>query len=220
MKPTTEHGSASDKNDPATKPSGSGSASTVETLSTRLFTVPNILCMIRLAGSFVLIGIAWLQLNTVFLWLFLVLAMTDWFDGKIAILFNQRSVYGARLDSWADAALYAALMVGAVMLYGELFGSELIWFLIPVVTYAISTVAGFWKYGRWPSYHTRAAKTCWFLIMLGTIGVFTDWSVWPLRLALVATALTNVEALGITLISPVWRADVTSIYHAWRDNRQ
>ena len=190
------------------------------TESTSLYTIPNILCMIRLAGSFVLIAIAWLQLNTLFLWLFLFLAMTDWFDGKIAILFNQRSVYGARLDSWADAALYAALLSGALLLYGELFESELYWFLAPVVTYTLSTAVGFWKYGRWPSYHTRAAKTCWFLIMLGTIGVFTEWSVWPLRFALAITALTNIEALGITLISPVWRADVTSIYHAWRDNRR
>lgn len=187
------------------------------TVSRRLFTIPNILCMIRLAGSFVLVGIALLELHMVFLWLFLFLAMTDWFDGKIAILFNQRSVYGARLDSWADAALYAALMSGAILLYGELFTSELYWFLAPAVTYAISTAAGFWKYRRWPSYHTRAAKTCWFLIMLGTIGVFTQWSVWPLRFALAVTALTNIEALGITLISPVWRADVTSIYHAWRN---
>ena len=197
----------------------SGPQSPEAFVSTRLFTIPNILCMIRLAGSFVLVGFAWLEQNTVFLWLFLFLAMTDWVDGKIAILFNQRSVYGARLDSWADAALYAALLIGAFMLYGPTLRAEVFWFLAPLATYLISTAAGFWKYGRWPSYHTRAAKTCWFLIMVGTVGLFTDWSLWPLRFALAVTALTNVEALGITLISPVWRADVTSIYHAWRDNR-
>lgn len=195
---------------------GSGSQSSEPTIHNRLFTIPNILCMIRLAGSFVLVGVAWLEQNSLFLWLFIFLAMTDWFDGKIAILFNQRSVYGARLDSWADAALYAALLIGLLMLYGATLRAELPWISAPIVTYMISTAAGFWKYKRWPSYHTRAAKTCWFLIMVGTIGLFTDWSLWPMRFALAVTAITNVEALCITLISPVWRADVTSIYHAWR----
>lgn len=207
-------------NSPDQKPqSASGSESSEPYISDRFFTIPNILCLIRLIGSFILIPIAWLNQNEVFLWFFLFLAMTDWVDGKLAILLNQRSVFGARLDSWADAALYAALLIGAIILYGPTLRAELSWFIPPVATYLISTAAGFWKYQRWPSYHTRAAKTCWFLIMVGAIGLFIDWSLWPLRIALAAAALTNLEALLITIISPVWLVDVTSIYHAWRDNR-
>lgn len=100
--------------------------------------------------------------------------MTDWVDGKLSILLTQRSVFGGRLDSWADAALYAALLVGAIILYGETFRAELNWFIPALTTYLISTAAGFWKLHRWPSYHTRAAKTGWLLIMIGTIGLFTD----------------------------------------------
>jgi len=188
-------------------------------ISDRRLTIPNIICGVRLAGSFVLIGIAWLDRSELFLWIFLLLAMSDWIDGKLAILLNQRSVFGARLDSWADAALYAALLVGAVMLYGETLRAEIAWIIPPLATYLISTAAGFWKYRRWPSYHTRAAKTGWFLIMIGAIGLFTDWSLWPLRIALAFAVLTNLEILAITIISPAWRADVTSIYHAWRDNK-
>lgn len=195
---------------------GSDSPLTESVVSNRLLTVPNVLCMIRLMGSFVLVGVAWQEQNKLFLWLFIFLAMTDWLDGKIAIMFNQRSIYGARLDSWADAALYAGLLVGLWILYGAALRTELLWVAAPVVTYSISTAAGFWKYKRWPSYHTRAAKICWFLIIVGTIGLVTDWSLWPMRFALVMTAITNIEALGITLISPVWRADVASIYHAWK----
>lgn len=204
--PESEHHSATD--DPADPH-----------ISDRLVTIPNIICGFRLVGSFVLVGIAWAGLSDLFLWVFVLLAMSDWIDGKLAILLNQRSVIGARLDSWADAALYAALLVGAVMIYGGTLQAEIAWFIPPLATYGISTAAGFWKYRRWPSYHTRAAKTGWFLIMIGTIGLFTDWSLWPLRVALVFTALTNLEALGITIISPAWRADVTSIYHVWRDNK-
>lgn len=186
-------------------------------ISDRLLTIPNLICGVRLAGSFVLVAIAWLDQQEVFLWFFLFLAMTDWVDGKLAILLNQRSVFGARLDSWADAALYAALLLGAAMMRGATLGSELAWIIPAVATYLISTAAGFWKYHRWPSYHTRAAKTSWFLVVVGAIGLFIDWSLWPMRIALAAATITNLEAVLITIISPTWRVDVTSIYHAWRD---
>ncbi len=188
-------------------------------ISDRWLTIPNIICFIRLAGSFVLVGIAWADLSELFLWVFVLLALSDWVDGKLAILLNQRSVIGARLDSWADIALYTALLVGSVMMYGETLYAEIAWFIPPIATYLISTAACLWKYRRWPSYHTRAAKTGWFLIMIAAIGLFTDWSLWPLRIALAFAALTNLETLAITLMSPTWRVDVTSIYHAWRDNK-
>jgi CDP-diacylglycerol--glycerol-3-phosphate 3-phosphatidyltransferase len=149
-------------------------------VSDRILSIPNIICGIRFVGSFVLIGIAWLDQNELFLIIYLLLVLSDWVDGKLAILLNQCSVIGARLDSWADAALNAALLVGAVMMYGETLRAEIIWFIPPIAGYLLSTAAGFWKYRRWPSYHTRAAKIGGFLIMIGTIGLFTDWSLWPL----------------------------------------
>jgi cardiolipin synthase len=187
-------------------------------ISNRLLTIPNLLCVIRLVGSFILIPIAWQGANEVFLWCFIFLAMTDWLDGKLAILLNQRTVFGARLDSWADAALNAALLFGVVTMYGATLRFELVWISAAVVSYLISTAAGFWKYKRWPSYHTRAAKTSWFFTAVAVIALFSDWALWPLRVAAVVVTLTNIEALLITIISPVWRVDVTSIYHAWRDS--
>jgi len=185
-------------------------------ISNRLVTIPNLLCLIRLAGSFVLVAIAWLNLPETFLYLFLFLAMTDWLDGKLAILLNQRSVFGARLDSWADAALYFALLAGLIRLYGETLYREIIWVIPALASYLISTAAGFWKYRRWPSYHTLCAKTSWFLTIVGVLGLFTDWSLWPFRIALLFITITNLEAILITSVSPVWRADVSSIFHVWR----
>jgi phosphatidylglycerophosphate synthase len=183
----------------------------------RLLTVPNFICMVRLAGSFVLIAIAFMDQSEVFLWLFLFFAITDWVDGKLAILLNQRSVFGASLDSWADAALYTALIFGAVTMHGATLRSELAWVIAALATCLISIAAALWKYRRWPSYHTRAAKISWLLIMVGAVCIFLNWPPWPLRIALVAITITGVEALLITIVSPTWRVDVTSIYHAWRD---
>ncbi|NIP95136.1 MAG: CDP-alcohol phosphatidyltransferase family protein [Akkermansiaceae bacterium] len=161
--------------------------------------------------------LACLEWGEAFLWLFLLLALTDWLDGKLAILLNQRSVLGPLLDSWADAALYAALLFGALWMHGETLRSEWAWVVPALATYALSTIAGFCKYKRWPSYHTRAAKTSWFLITVGAASLLGGWALWPLRAALAAVTPTNLEALLITGISPAWRADVTSLYHAWRD---
>ncbi len=185
-------------------------------ISNRLLTIPNLLCLIRLAGSFVLVAIAWLNLPETFLYLFLFLAMTDWLDGKLAILLNQRSVFGARLDSWADAALYFALLAGLIRLYGETLYLEIIWVIPALASYLISTAAGFWKYKRWPSYHTLSAKTSWLLTIIAVLGLFTDWSLWPFRIALLVITITNLEAILITSVSPVWRADISSIFHVWR----
>ncbi|MGD8340215.1 MAG: CDP-alcohol phosphatidyltransferase family protein [Gammaproteobacteria bacterium] len=182
----------------------------------RVVTVPNLLCVVRLLGSFVLVALAVMGRGEVFVWLFVALALTDWLDGKLAILLKQKSVLGARLDSWADAALYAALLFGAVWLHGATLKPESGWILAAVASYAVSTAAGFWKYGRWPSYHTRAAKVSWFLIAVAAVCLFEGWAVWPLRVAAAAVTLTNLEALSITVLSAEWRADVASVFHVLR----
>jgi cardiolipin synthase (CMP-forming) len=186
----------------------------------RIATVPNLLCVIRLLGSLVLVALAVIGRNDAFLWLFVALALTDWLDGKLAILLDQRSVLGARLDTWADAALYAALLFGALWLHGATLRPEIGWILAAVASYAVSTTAGFWKYRRWPSYHTRLAKTCWFLIAVAVVCLFADWAVWPLRVAAVGLVLTNLESVLITMLSPNWRADVESVFHVLRERRR
>lgn len=186
----------------------------------RILTVPNIICFLRMIGSGVLVILACYGRNEVFLWLFVALAMSDWVDGKLAILLHQKSVLGARLDSWADAALYAALFFGALWLHGDTLVSELAWILPAITTYALSTAAGFWKFKRWPSYHTRLAKTSWFLILVAAVCLFGGWSLAPLRIALAAVILTNLESLLITILSPAWRNDVGSILRVLRNRNR
>lgn len=189
----------------------------------RLVTIPNIICVIRLFGSVVLVVLAATGNSTAFLWLFVALAMSDWVDGKLARLLNQRSVWGPRLDSWADAALYVALLIGALILHGDTLRSELAWIVPALASYALSTGAGFWKYRRWPSYHTRAAKISWFLILVGAVcmlGQWELWELWPLRIALVAITLTNLEALLITILSPHRRVDIETVLTILRERKK
>lgn len=178
--------------------------------------LPNALGAIRLIGSFVLIFIALEDHSRVFVWVFLVLLFTDWIDGKLAVLLKQQTEFGARLDSTADAAMYAALLFGSYWMKWELIRQEAPWLIAVILSFAISCSAGLIKYGRIPSYHTRAAKICWLLAGLATVSVFLDWSIWPLRAASIAVTLTNLEALAITWLLPRWTVEVRSLYHAHR----
>lgn len=180
-----------------------------------IVTIPNMICFARLTGSFVLFAFAVVGWRVPFVVLFIVLSLSDWIDGKLARWLHQRSDFGARLDSFADAALYAGLIGGALLLSWQTLQSELIWITIGVSSYALTTGAGIWKYGRIPSYHTYGAKaTQWFALLAGGF-VILGWSVWPMRIAMIALTLTNLEATAITYVLKEWRADVLTLFHVW-----
>jgi len=182
----------------------------------RWWTIPNLLGAIRLGGSPALLILAWLEWPLPFLVVFLALAMTDWVDGKLAIWLNQRSIFGARLDSAADATLYAATLVGCLWMRWHDLQDEIPWLAAAVASYAITSGAGLWKFGRWPSYHTRGAKASWLFVFIATIALLLDWSMLPIRFAAVFVILTNIEATLITFVMPRWEADVPTLYHAWQ----
>jgi CDP-diacylglycerol--glycerol-3-phosphate 3-phosphatidyltransferase len=161
-------------------------------------TIPNILCAIRFCGAWCLLILAALDRPSLVLGLFLFLTATDWVDGKIAVLLNQRSKIGPKLDTIADVTMYGCLLIAIIVLYTDTLQSEVVLIVLALVSYAVSCMVSWRKFKVMPSYHTRAAKTCWFLALVAVIALFTQWSIWPLRIALVGVMLTNLEAILIT----------------------
>lgn len=186
----------------------------------RLWTIPNLLCAIRLAGTPLLVVLAWFQQTPWFIALFLFLYATDLVDGRLARWLNQFSSFGARLDSVADVALFSALLIGGALLVPEILLAEWPWIAAPGVTYAISCLAALIKYRRFPSYHTRLAKLSTYLVVLSSILVLAGVSVWPFRCVMVVVAAVNVEAVAITFVLPRWQADVISLRKALRLARE
>ena len=137
-----------------------------------------------------------------------------WIDGKLARWLNQRSDFGARLDSLADSVLYAALFCGIAWIRWDVLRSETLWWCAAFLSYVMTTSAGLWKYGKVPSYHTYGAKTSQWLILAGAVCLLLDYSIWPFRIAMAGVTLTNVEAMAITWAGPLrpggWPA------RAWR----
>ena len=179
----------------------------------RYLTIPNIICMARIIGSVAMVGLAIADYPRAFVIAFVVLSLSDWVDGKLARWLNQRSDFGARLDSASDAVLYTCLLIGSLILKWDVLKQEFLWLLMPLTTYAITIGYGLWKYGRAPSYHTYGAKFSYWLVLFGGVALLLDWSVWPIRMAAVSGTLTNLEATAITYVLPTWQADILTILH-------
>lgn len=186
-----------------------------------IVTIPNAICFGRLIGSFVMFGFALAGWRFWFVGLFLILSLSDWIDGRLARWLHQRSDFGARLDSTADAVLYSALLGGAVILSWHLIHQELAWLAVGLGSYAVTTGVGLSKYGRVPSYHTYGAKITQWIALIGGVCLVLHWSVWPLRIAMIAVTLTNIEATAITCVLKDWQADVLTLFHVWpRSNKE
>jgi len=180
----------------------------------RILTIPNVICFVRLLGALSLIYFAIANQTLIFTVIFVCLSLSDWIDGRLARWLNQRSEFGARLDSFADSVLYGSLLFGLIWLRWDVLQYEAFWWIMGLCSYALTTGAGLWKYGRIPSYHTYGAKITQWLILFGTVSLLLDFSTWPFRIAMLAGTITNLEATLITWILTEWRADVLSAVHA------
>ena len=182
-----------------------------DTDSRSIVNVPNTLCCIRLVGSFVLVYLAVTSQGSLFLYAFILLIFTDWIDGKLAILLHQRTEVGARLDSIADAALYASLLFGLGWLKWDFIQQHWPWFAGIAFSYALTSLAGMLKFRRLPSYHTRMAKLSAHLVFIAVVCIFAGWAVWPFYVAATAVIVTNLEATLITILLKDWIVDVPSV---------
>ncbi len=188
-------------------------------VSKRLWTIPNVLSAIRLVGCFGLIWLALAERPMAVLILFVILEMTDWFDGRLAIALHQQTEFGAKLDSTADAALAGSTLFAGLWLHWAALQPEVPFMVAAIGMYAVSSFYGLWKFLQIPTYHTYGAKKSWGLITIGVVCIFGGWATWPYRVALIVVTLTNLEAILITRVLTAPHVDVLSLYHALRLER-
>jgi cardiolipin synthase (CMP-forming) len=181
-----------------------------------LLTIPNVVTAVRLVGTAGLVVLALQGHAAAFAVGFLVLAATDWVDGRLARWLDQRSDWGARLDSIADALLFTILLFGVLRLKNDQILANRWWIAAVVLSYTLNCAVGLWKFGRLPAYHTWAAKIAWHLVLIAVLFLFLDWSIWPLRIAMLAVTLANLEATLMTHTLDAWHADVRSLRAARR----
>ncbi|NNF41463.1 MAG: CDP-alcohol phosphatidyltransferase family protein [Phycisphaerales bacterium] len=185
-----------------------------------VMTVPNVLTIARIAGSGVLLWLAQAGSERWFVGLFVTLVLTDWLDGKLAVLLDQRTELGARLDSVSDFVCYSCLVLGTMWLEPEFVRDEAMLIAAMVGSYALPVLVSLLRFRRLPAYHTRAAKTCWLLVSIGAVTLLLGGPWWPAQVTLIAVIVTNIEAFAIALVLPRWQADVPTIVHALKQPRR
>lgn len=182
----------------------------------RFWNVPNTICLARLLGVGPLIWAAHQGHREVFFWILMALLASDWLDGKLAGMLDQRTVRGARLDSAVDAVMYAAAGISLWWLEEAAIRENLTLILIVFGSWALSAAVGFFRFGRLPSYHMWSAKVSWFWTSCAFLALFLAGTPVLVPWALGLVVFANLHAVAITWALPRWEADVWSLRQAWR----
>ena len=175
---------------------------------------PNLLSALRLAMVPSLATLAWFGEARLFLTGLVVALLTDGADGFLARRGNRTSVLGAKLDSWADLALFASVPISAWWLWPDVIRAEARFILAAVAAYTVPIGVGLLKFRRLTSYHTWGAKLSAVLMGGSALLLFTDGPTWPFHLATLVLVLEAVEEIAITTVLPRWTSDVRSLGRA------
>jgi CDP-diacylglycerol--glycerol-3-phosphate 3-phosphatidyltransferase len=185
-----------------------------------LLTAPNLLSGFRVACAPLLAAIAWNGATNVFLVLFALALVSDVLDGVLARRLGQESEFGARLDQWADFALWGSLPIGAWWLWPEIVLREAPYVIIAVVCLLLPTAIAYARYREVPGYHTWSAKLNSVLMGIGVPLLLIFDIAWPFRVAALFQLVCAVDELGITYLLAECRHDVPSVFHAARMRRR
>ncbi|MDG2305438.1 MAG: CDP-alcohol phosphatidyltransferase family protein [Candidatus Binatia bacterium] len=181
-----------------------------------LSTIPNALSTFRLAATPVLLILAWLGETALFLTLFAIALASDVLDGMLARRWKMESELGARLDQWADFAVWASFPLAAWWLWPEILVREAGYVILAVTCLLLPTFVGFLKYREVPGYHTWFAKTSAVAMGVAVPALLLFDVVWPFRAASLFLLIAAADELAITFLLPDCRHDIPSAIHARR----
>ena len=184
------------------------------------WTVPNVLSASRLAMAPILLVLAFLAQREAFLWVLGAAFLTDAIDGIIARMTGQVTRFGAKLDSWADGAIYAAVAVSLVLLWPDLLRSEGLAIGAVVGSFALPALIGLLRFGHFTSYHTWLVKLAVGITAVGLFLMLLGFSALPFRVGALLAVLAGLEEIGISLLLREERADVPGLWAVLRDRRR
>lgn len=185
----------------------------METLERSIYSIPNLLSMLRLALVPVLIGLAYIGDAHGFLGLLVISLLSDVLDGYLARKLNQVSELGAKLDSWGDMLTYGSMILGLYWIWPEVFTAQAAYLLATMVFFIAPLLMALRKFGEYPSYHTWGAKAAavlmapayYMLVLLDADGFF--------RAVILLHVLVACEEIAITIILDRPRSNVRSVFN-------
>ena len=177
-----------------------------------IFSIPNMLSLLRLSLVPVLLVLAVSGKADVFLQVLAISLVTDVLDGYLARRLDQISELGAKLDSCGDMFTYGSMILGIYWLWPEVFAAQAMYLLAAALSFTLPVALALSKHGEYPSYHTLAAKAAalllapaYYLLILGGDDLF-------FRVVILFHVLVALEEVAITLILRQPRSDVRSVF--------
>ena len=148
---------------------------------------------------------------------FIAAFLSDIFDGMIARHLGVASVALRHADTWADIALYVAVLASAWLTRREALVA-LGWpFAVLLGSTGASWAVDLFKYRRLSSYHPWSAKAWGITLAIAIVALFGwDYTGWAMRLTVAVGMASNLECIAMTLVLPRWTHDVPSLVHALR----
>ena len=187
-------------------------------------TLPNLLTGFRFAAAPALLWLAWHGHGIAFMELLAITFLTDLLDGMIARLTGQVTPFGATLDSWADVVTYLTIALCCWWLWPEVVSRERLYVALIVASCLLPALVGFFKFGRFTSYHTWAVKIAAASMGLTLYVLFLGGPAWPFRAAAVICLAAAIEEIAITLLLPEPESNLRSVWDVLKrsvpDNRQ
>jgi CDP-diacylglycerol--glycerol-3-phosphate 3-phosphatidyltransferase len=177
---------------------------------------PNLISGFRVVCVPVLLVLAWKGATGIFLALFAIGLASDVLDGALARRLGQESDFGARLDQWADFALWLVFPVGAWWLWPEIVLREAPYISLAIVCMIVPTALAYAKYRAVPGYHTWSVKLGAVLMAISVPLLLIFDVAWPFRVAALFQLVCAVDELGITYLFADCRHDIPSVFHAAR----
>ena len=177
-----------------------------------IYSIPNLLSMLRLGLVPVLVWLASAHKSDLFLLVLVVSLVSDVLDGYLARRLNQASELGAKLDSWGDILTYAAMILGLHLIWPDIFAKQAEFLFAAMLSFTLPTLFAFRKFGGYPSYHTWGAKLAailiapayYVLILWGVDGFF--------RVVILFHVLVAAEEMAITFMLAEPRSNVRSFW--------
>jgi cardiolipin synthase (CMP-forming) len=189
-------------------------------LSTSVRSIPLALTVFRICSAPVLLVLAALGKERVFLWLAIAALLSDVLDGALARRLGASSETGRLLDSWADLLIALVSFAGATLLWPDTMREEAVYFALVLAALVIPNAWGLLRFHRLLGYHTLSAKSSGVLLAVGAVSLFTGLTPWVFRLASFVELAVAAEYIAISLIVPGWTGEMKSAWHAWRHRRQ
>lgn len=183
-------------------------------------TLPNVLTGFRFIAAPILLWLAWHNHGIAFMELLAVTFLTDFLDGMAARLTGQVTQFGATLDSWADVITYLTIALCCWWLWPEVVSRERFYVGLIVASCLLPALLGFFKFGRFTSYHTWAVKIAAAAMALTLYVLFLGGPAWPFRAAAVICIIAAVEEMVITLLLPEPESNLRSVWAIVKRSKQ